>query len=108
MANEQNLAELLEESIKASDRTTHAIRAIVRFVFIQLSFITAAYLAWQIGLTFPDEDNCNPLGCQPLFIWNLIVFILLVLGVSLSSRAGWHELSLSAVPGAPLKPTAKE
>lgn len=108
MANDSNLESLLDESIKASNRTTHAVRAFVRFIFIQLSFITAAYFAWQIGLAFPDEDNCNPLGCQPYGFWNFAVFILVTLGVILSSRAGWHELSLSAVPGAPLSPKPRD
>lgn len=104
MATEKDLPALLEESIKASNRTTYAIRAFVRFLFIQLSFLTAAYFAWQIGLAFPDEDNCNPLGCQPNGFWYFAVFAIVATGVILSSRAGWHELSLSEVPGAPLKP----
>lgn len=33
---------LLEESIRASNRTTHAVRAFVRFLFIQLVAITLA------------------------------------------------------------------
>jgi hypothetical protein len=96
--------ELLKKNLQATNRTTHAIRAFVRFLFIQLSFYTAAFLLWQIALLFPDENNCTVLGCSPHFIWQLLVAALIISGIILSSRAGWHELSLSEVPGAPLKP----
>ena len=42
MPTEDKLAKLLEKNIEASNRTTHAVRAFVRFLFIQLSFLTAA------------------------------------------------------------------
>lgn len=106
MATEKDMSALLEESIKASNRTTHAVRAFVRFLFIQLSFITGAYFAWQVGLAFADEDSCNAFGCQPNGFFYFLVFALVTTGVILSSRAGWHELSLSEVPGAPLKPSS--
>jgi len=73
-------------------------------LFIQLSFITAAVLAWQIGLQFPDESTCTVIGCSPHGFWIFVVVILVLLGIILASRAGWHELSLSEVPGAPLSP----
>lgn len=105
MATEKEMQALLTESIAAANRTTHAVRAFVRFLFIQLSFITAAYFAWQIGLAFPDEDSCNAFGCSPHGFWYFAVFAIVVTGVYFSSRAGWHELELSQVPGAPLKPS---
>jgi hypothetical protein len=95
MSTNENLAKLLEKSIEASNRTTHAIRALVRFLFIQLAFLTAAYLVWQIGLVFPDEDNCNAFACEPFGFVYFIVVGLLITGVIISSRAGWYELSLS-------------
>jgi hypothetical protein len=98
--------DLLKKNLAATNRTTHAIRAFVRFLFIQLSFYTAAFLTWQIALLFPDEDNCTVLGCSPHFFWQLLVAALIITGIILSSRAGWHELSLSEVPGAPLSPSS--
>jgi uncharacterized membrane protein YidH (DUF202 family) len=97
MPTEDKLAKLLEKNIEASNRTTHAVRALVRFLFIQLSFLTAAFVVWQIGLAFPDEDNCSAFGCQPHGIVSILVLLLVVLGVLLSSSAGWEELRLSSV-----------
>jgi hypothetical protein len=97
--------ELLKKNLEATNRTTHAVRAFVRFLFIQLSFYTAAFLLWQIALLFPDEDNCSVLGCSPHFFWQFLVAALIIAGIVLSSRAGWHELSLSEVPGSPLNPS---
>ena len=44
MAKNDNaeLAELLRANIEASNRTTHAVRAIVRFVFLQLTITTVS------------------------------------------------------------------
>jgi hypothetical protein len=94
---------LLAESIEAANRTTHAVRAFVRFLFIQLSFYTAAFLSWQVGLLFTDESNCTIYGCTPHVFWYFLVALLIVLGVVFSSRAGWKELELSDVPHALLK-----
>jgi hypothetical protein len=89
------LAKLLEKNIEASNRTTHAVRAFVRFLFIQLSFLTAAAVLWQLGLAFPDENNCTAFGCQPNWFVSLLVAGLVIAGVLISSSVGWAELSLS-------------
>lgn len=107
MPTENNVEKLLKKSIEASNRTTHAIRALVRFLFIQLSFLTMAFLIWQIGLQFPDEDTCTVLGCQPNWFVTFVVGALIVAGVILSSRAGWYELGLSEVPGKRTQPETK-
>lgn len=98
MPNEDKLAKLLEQSIEASNRTTHAVRAIVRFFFIQLSFLTGAFVVWQLGLAFPDPNNCTAFGCQPNWFVSLLVAGLVIVGVIVSSIAGWDELELSSVP----------
>jgi hypothetical protein len=97
MPTEEKLATLLEKNIEASNRTTHAVRALVRFLFIQLSFLTAAFVVWQIGLAFPDENNCSAFGCEPHGLVSIIVLVIVVAGVVLSSSAGWEELRLSSV-----------
>jgi hypothetical protein len=99
MATEKDLATLLEKSIQAADRTTRAVRAFVRFLFIQLSFYTAAFITWQVGAAF-EEEQCTIMGCQPNAFWQTVVAILVILGIVLSSRAGWRELELSEIPGA--------
>jgi hypothetical protein len=98
MATDDKLAKLLEKNIEASNRTTHAIRALVRFLFIQLSFLTAAFVLWQIGLAFPDENNCSAFGCEPNWFITLLVAGLVIAGVLISSNAGWSELELSNMP----------
>jgi len=95
MPTDDNLAKLLEENINASNRTTHAVRALVRFLFIQLAFLTAAFVLWQIGLAFPDKNNCSAFGCEPNGFVTFLVVALIIAGVALSSKAGWDELGLS-------------
>jgi len=101
MATEDKLSKLLEKSIEASNRTTHAVRALVRFLFIQLSFLTAAFVLWQIGLAFPDENNCSAFGCEPNWFISLLVAGLVIAGVIISSIAGWDELERSSIPEGP-------
>lgn len=98
MDNNQEIKKLLEENIQASNRTTHAIRAVVRFLFIQLSYLTAAFLVWQIGLAFPDPDSCTLYGCEPYEFYGLVTFGLVFAGVIHSSRVGWRELESSDLP----------
>jgi len=108
MATYDNLSKLLKKGIEASNRTTHAIRALVRFIFIQLSFITAAFFVWQIDQQFPDPDKCGAFLCEPREFVVFIVAGLIIAGVILSSRAGWYELSLSDVPGTSATPESKD
>jgi hypothetical protein len=98
MATDDKLAKLLQKNIEASNRTTHAVRALVRFLFIQLAFLTAAFVLWQIGLAFPDSGNCTAFGCEPNLFVSFLVFALIITGVVLSSLAGWNELRLSSLP----------
>ena len=99
MTTDDKLAMLLEKNIEASNRTTHAVRALVRFLFIQLAFLTAAFVLWQIGLAFPDKNNCSAFGCQPNGFVSFLVVAVIIAGVVLSSRAGWDELYHSSLPG---------
>jgi hypothetical protein len=102
---DKDVAELLEKSITAANRTTHAVRAFVRFLFIQLSFYTAAFMVWQVGLVFIDpSENCTILGCTPNGFFYLLTAVLIVAGIVIASKAGWHELELSRVPKSPLWP----
>jgi hypothetical protein len=86
----EKLERLLEESIVATDRTTHAVRAFVRFLFIQLSAVSlaAVFYFWALAV-----DPLEP-------PWSLLLFATLiwVVGIILSSRAGWGELAKSDVP----------
>jgi hypothetical protein len=101
---EKDVSTLVAKSIPAQDRTTHAVRAFVRFLFIQLSFYTAAFMVWQIGVLFVDKSECTILGCTPNGFFYFVTASLIIMGIWLASRAGWHELELSQVPKAPLWP----
>jgi hypothetical protein len=74
---------LLRESVAASNRTTRAVRALVRFIFIQLSSTTLAGILVYFG-TVNSELSLLILG---IIVW--------VVGVFWSSAAGWSELDKS-------------
>jgi hypothetical protein len=81
---------LLEESIRASNRTTHAVRAFVRFLFIQLVAITFA------GFVFAFANRVDPI--EPPVILLLLAGAIWVGGVIYSSVEGWKEVAKSDVP----------
>lgn len=81
---------LLEESIRASNRTTHAVRAFVRFLFIQLVAITLA------GFVVAFANIVDPV--EPPAILLLIAGAIWVAGVIYSSIEGWKEVAKSDVP----------
>jgi hypothetical protein len=49
MTNNQEIAELLKQNVEASNRTTHAVRAIVRYAFLQISITTVTGILYAIG-----------------------------------------------------------
>lgn len=91
----ENSEELLREVIKASNRTTRAVRAFVRFLFIQLSAITLAVLVFQIGSLTQDSSECAFGICPPSPRFTIVAGLIWLGGVLWSSRAGWLELEES-------------
>jgi hypothetical protein len=93
-------SELLLELVRASNRTTHAIRALVRFFFIQLAFFTLAYLLNNISNAFIDPEECARYGdsCTGNGFFSFFSFVAIVAGIIISSRVGWAELKQSDVP----------
>ena len=75
--------ELLREIIKASNRTTRAVRAFVRFLFIQLTCTSIAVVLGLIG----QESGSS--------FWTAAASVVWIFGVVVSSREGWRELDLS-------------
>lgn len=78
--------EFFLESVAASNRTTHAVRAIVRFLFIQLAASTVAVAFIVLGSLSQSGG------------FSLIGFLLLFAGIVWASIAGWSELEKSRVP----------
>jgi hypothetical protein len=81
-----HLEEGTRQIVLAQNRTTHAIRAFVRFLFIQLSFTTAASLFILLG------------GATGTTFLVLVGVLLVIIGVVASSVAGWGELHKSEIP----------
>ena len=86
---DKSVEKLLREAIKASDRTTHAVRAFVYFLFLQLAFTTIALFLW-----FVSTGNL----LDPIVWLQWVAYLVWFLGVLISSWVGWSELKASEVP----------
>ena len=75
----------IDDLIRAQNRTTHAVRAFVRFLFIQLTGITLVVFLWNLSLTTGNGSIQGLAG----IIW--------IATVIWSSYAGWEELNKSNV-----------
>lgn len=93
------IEQLLSESIAASNRTTHAVRAFVRFLFIQLVGITGAFFLNSLALANVNPMRCAVSGenCEPLYFVQFLAFAVWITAVIWSSMVGWQELELSEV-----------
>ena len=83
-----DLADLLQASISASNRTNHAIRALVRFFMVQLVFLTLASLLFFVSVL--ADSN---------IVFIFLAFAAVVIGVVQSSRIAWAELEHSNIRG---------
>lgn len=85
--------------IAAQNRTTHAVRAFVRFLFIQLTGITLAVFFWNLSTITVDQQSCFVRGtnCTGNPFLQLVAIAVWVAAVILSSRAGWSELEKSKI-----------
>ena len=89
----------IDDLIRAQNRTTHAVRAFVRFLFIQLTGITLVVFLWNLSLTFIDEQDCFQSGdnCTGNTTIQFLAGIIWIVTVLWSSYAGWEELNKSNV-----------
>lgn len=87
----------IDRLIAAQNRTTHAVRAFVRFLFIQLAGITLTVILWNFSLMFVDEQKCFEYGdyCGGNPFLQFIALAVLIGTVIWSSRVGWEELEKS-------------
>lgn len=102
--NEQPTAE-----VRAINRATRAIRALVRFLLVQLLFTTGAVALVLIGeLTAGDPVACTLYGedCGGRTAFQVLAGLTFLVGVIISSRIAWAELALSD-PSLELTPVAK-
>jgi len=99
--NSSDSDQLIVRLIKAQNRTTHAIRALVRFLFIQLAALTLAGFFWSLAQDSVDANSCYKYGdnCDPSAPLTFLALATWIVGVIISSRVGWRELEASNVPG---------
>lgn len=89
----------LLDVIEAQNRTTHAVRAFVRFLFIQLSATTLAIFLWNLSNIVVDTSECvyNSDKCGGNGFLQFLAIATLLVGIIWSSNAGWSELSKSEI-----------
>lgn len=85
--------------IQAQNRTTHAIRAVVRFLFIQLSSITMGVIIFAMASAAESSYTCQMYDeCGGSTFLYLISVVVIIGGIIYSSIEGWSELSSSDIP----------
>jgi len=77
--------------IQAQNRTTHAVRAFVRFLFIQLSALTLATFLFFVSFQLENEE-----GAPNTFLL-VMGGVIWIIGLIWSSSAGWSELEKSNI-----------
>ena len=85
--------------ISAQNRTTYAVRAIVRFILIQFTGLSFSFAMWSISNSFIDADECVNEGtsCSGNAFFQVIAVSVYLLTIYLSSRAAWTDLEKSRV-----------
>jgi len=89
----------IDDLIRAQNRTTHAVRAFVRFLFIQLCGDTIALILWNLSTSSVDQQKCFQDGtnCTGNAFLQFLSAGVLIVGVIWSSQVGWDELSKSNI-----------
>lgn len=89
--------------IRAQDRTTHAVRALTVFFFMNLIWTSATFLLYTLANMIPAETHCYGYGdCTKsingfaVFLYFLTVVIALI-GIVVTIRESMKELLLSRV-----------
>lgn len=90
---------LQNEIIQAQNRTTHAVRAFVTFLFIQLAALTIGYFMWEMSQAGVDPYRCAMDGeaCEGNSTLQLLAVATWIVGVIWSSAVGRRELEWSEI-----------
>ncbi len=92
-----------EQLILAANRTTHAVRAFVLFLFYQLSAITIAFAVYVLaGIVGNSNEQCSDLAreygnCPPNEFLLFVAIVIWIVGVVYSSNIGWKEIRKSEI-----------
>jgi hypothetical protein len=89
----------IDDLIRAQNRTTHAVRAFVRFLFIQLSAMTLGIFIWNLSLGMADAESCayDGTNCSGNSALQVVAALVVLGGIIWSSSAGWSELEKSNI-----------
>lgn len=68
---DKEIADLLKQNIEASNRTTYAVRAIVRYAFTQLSITTVTGILYAVGAATNLNSVSVPVASAIWFIGSL-------------------------------------
>jgi hypothetical protein len=89
--------------IAATNRTTHAIRAFVLFLFYQLSALTMAFPVYFFaGVVGNNNQQCSDLArengnCPPNGFLLFVAIAIWIIGFVYSSNIGWKEIRKSEI-----------
>ena len=84
---DKEIADLLKQNIEASNRTTHAVRAIVRYAFTQISITTITGILYAFGAAANLNAIFVPVASA---VW--------LIGSILAAWTARNDLKASAVP----------
>lgn len=84
---DQEIADLLKQNIEASNRTTHAVRAIVRYAFTQISITTITGIVYAVGAAANLNAISVPIASA---VW--------LIGSIFAAWAARNDLKASKVP----------
>lgn len=89
----------LDDLIRAQNRTTYAVRAFVRFLFIQLIGTTIAIVLWNTSTAFIDSQECSAYAtnCSGNTFLQFLAAAVMIGSIIWSSQAGWEELGKSNI-----------
>lgn len=89
----------IDDLIRAQNRTTHAVRAFVRFLFIQLSAMTLGLFIWNLAAASADPEACayEGINCAGNEALQVVAGLVFLGGIIWSSSAGWSELEKSNI-----------
>ena len=89
-----------EEAIRAINRTTHAVRAFVLFLFYQLTALTISGVIYVFAVAVGESNEAckdSPFGCEPNAFLISLALIVWIAGVVYSSQRGWAEIEKSEI-----------
>ena len=96
----QVLIKKQDETIRAINRTTHAVRAFVLFLFYQLFALTISGILYVVAVAIGETNEAcqnNPFGCNPNAFFIFLALAVWVAGVIYSSQKGWEEIEKSEI-----------